>query len=314
MKKSNEFNSEDNVINHDTDNILDFYRRTSQFTDLGLYKNFARSLPNDVNKLCILQRMQTIHPVAYSNQNIRNESNCFWGDMTKVPVYRINYEEDYFPTAQSILAELLRRNPQYNVSRNAKDKINITCRGQSILLASILKAKSIPARVRSGFVNYLKNDGFYYDHWIVEYFDVNENIWKLVDADQHCIDYDIGFDLNNIPSNKFLYGAEAYLSLMNSKINKDNIIYTSNPLTIGLEASIRVMFYDFHCLMNNEIIFLHTPKYLKEKDFNLTIDEFNELTDLANLMLEPESNFDKLKYIWKNENKFRILYGGLNDI
>lgn len=47
---------------------------------------------------------------------------------------------------------------------------------------------------------------------------------------------------------------------------------------------------------------------------NLTINEFNELTDLANLMLEPESNFDKLKYIWKNENKFRILYGGLNDI
>lgn len=309
MEKSNVFNSKDITINYNLDNILDFYKKTSQFTDLGFYKNFAKSLPNEIDKLCLLQRMQTIHPIAYNDKNIRDKNNCFWGDMTKVPIYRIAYEEDYFPTAQSILAELLRRNSQYNINRDAKDKINITCRGQSILLASILKAKGIPSRVRSGFASYIKDDVNFYDHWITEYF--NGSKWILVDADMYGST--LGFDLTNIPRNRFLFGAEAYLSLLNNKINKDKIIYTSNPLTLGVKASIRVMFYDFHCLMNNEIIFLHTPKYLKEKKFNLTINDLNELTDLASLMLTPEENFSKLKYIYDNEYKFRILYGGLND-
>ena len=95
--------------------VLEFYKQTSQFTDLGYYKEFAKNLPNNIEELCVLQRMQIIHPVAYNDSNIRNKSNCFWGDMTKMPITRLDYEEDYFPTAQSIIAELLRKNPNYNI-------------------------------------------------------------------------------------------------------------------------------------------------------------------------------------------------------
>ena len=28
--------------------ILEFYKQTSQFTDLGYYKEFAQNLPNDI--------------------------------------------------------------------------------------------------------------------------------------------------------------------------------------------------------------------------------------------------------------------------
>ena len=108
--------------------------------------------------------------------------------MTKVSVTRLDYEEDYFPTAQSMIAELLRKKPNYAINREAKDKIHITCRGQAILLASILKTKVISARVRSGFAPYIKDDGINYDHWITEYYD------------------------------KFLFGANAYLGLRNNKL------------------------------------------------------------------------------------------------
>lgn len=156
--------------------ILEFYKQTSQFTDLGYYKDFAKKLPDDIEELCLLQRMQIIHPVAYKDKDIRSKSNCFWGDMTKVSVTRLDYEEDYFPTAQSMIAELLRKNPNYAINREAKDKIHITCRGQAILLASILKAKGISARVRSGFAPYIKYDGINYDHWITEYYDDKEKV------------------------------------------------------------------------------------------------------------------------------------------
>jgi len=91
------------------DRILKFYKRTSLYTDLGLYKDFAKKLTNDIDELCVLQRMQIIHPIAYSNPDIRNQSKCFWGDMTKVPITRLDYEDDLFPTASSMLHELLRK-------------------------------------------------------------------------------------------------------------------------------------------------------------------------------------------------------------
>ncbi len=65
--------------------------------------------------------------------------------------------------------------------------------------------------------------------------------------------------------------------------------------------------------MNNEIIFLHLPKYIIDKNFELSEDEFLELDELARLMLEPDKNFDKLNHIWENNEKFRTMSGGMND-
>ena len=292
--------------------ILDFYKQTSLYTDLGLYKEFAKQLTNDIDELCVLQRMQIIHPIAYSDSDIRQQSKCFWGDMTKVPITRLDYEDDLFPAASSMLCELLRKNNEYRVDRKAEDKIHVTCRGQAILLASILKAKGYSARVRSGFAPYIKYDGINYDHWITEYFDENKNRWVLVDADEHCSDHEMGFDLNDIPRDKFIFGAEAYLGMRNNKYKTEEIYYASDPATLGLKASIRGLFYDFHSLMNDEIIFLHLPKYIQDKKFELSEEEYIELDKLAELLLEPDKNFDKILYIWNKEPKFRIMSGALN--
>lgn len=292
--------------------ILEFYKQTSLYTDLGLYKDFAKNLTDNINELCILQRMQIIHPFAYSNPDIRKETKCFWGDMTKVPITRLDYEDDLFPTALSMLSELLRRDNNYCNQRKAENKIHITCRGQAILLAATLKAKGYSARVRSGFSPYIKYDGVNYDHWITEYYDETENRWVLVDADEHCPDHKMGFDLNDIPRDKFLFGAEAYLGMRNKKYKDEEIYYSSDPATLGLKASIKCLFYDFNSLMNNEIIFLHLPKYIQDKKFELSNEEYVELDKLAELLLDPDKNFNELKYIWENNLKFRIMSGALN--
>ena len=64
--------------------------------------------------------------------------------------------------------------------------------------------------------------------------------------------------------------------------------------------------------MNNEIIFLHIPKYIQDKKFELSEEEYKELDDLAELMLEPNKNFEKLQGIWEEKSKFRIMSGALN--
>lgn len=288
--------------------ILEFYKQTSVYTDLGLYKDFACHLTNDIKELAKLQRMQIIHPIIIWH----NLQEGWWDDLGKVPKTSIVFEDDILPTAQSMLAELLRRDSSYNINRKVEDKIHVTCRGEAILLASILKAKGISTRVRSGFAEYLRHDGTYYDHWITEYYDEKENKWMLVDADNQWGDTKIDFDLNDIPRDKFLFGAEAYLNLRQKNMEEENILYASDPVTIGLPAAIRVLFFDFHALMNDEIIFDFVPKYILEKNFNLGEDELKELDELANLMLEPDNNFNKLHEIWNNNLKFRIMSGGLN--
>ena len=293
--------------------ILDFYRKTSPYTDLGYYKEFARNLPDDIEELCFLQRMQIIHPVVFKkDRNIRAKKESFWGDMTEIPVARLDFEDDIFPTAQGVLAELLRKDGCYSAGRKAKDKVHVTCRGQAILLAGILKAKGIPARARSGFAEYIASDGIYRDHWITEYFDEQENRWKLADADMHCPDHEVGMDLNDIPNDRFLFGGNAFLGVREGKIKDEEVQFASVPPTLGLKAAIRGLFYDFHSLMNDEIIFLHMPKYLYEKNFELPEEEYRELDELAELMLNPDGNFKELRKIWDEVPRYRIMAGVLN--
>lgn len=292
--------------------IINFYKQTSLFTDLGNYKDFAIKLPNNLDELCLLQRMQIIHPVAFKIEEIRNNFIHVWGNLDEIPITRLRYEEDYFPTAQSMLAELLRKNPVYSINREAKDKIHITCRGQALLLASTLKAKGFAARVRSGFATYIEKDGINYDHWITEYYNELEKRWILIDADEYFPDYEVNFRMTDIPYDKFIFGAEAYLGVRSGKYKAEEIYYASNPPTLGLKAAIRSLFYDFHSLMNNEIIFLHIPKYIYDKNFELTETELQELDELAKLMINPNENFEVLLNIWSTKLKYRILSGAFN--
>lgn len=294
-----------------SDKLFDIYRQTSAFTELGLYREFAKNLPDDINELCLLQRHQTIHPVGLLNPATRMDKDGFWGDLSEVPLTRLNFEEDYFPTAMSMFAELLRLNPVYSKERTAKDKIHITCRCQAIMLAATLKTKGVPARVRSGFAGYIMNNGECADHWITEYYDEKVNRWILVDPDIHC-DPNIDFDPNDLPREIYLTGAQAYLKLRKGELEEKQISFASWPVTYGIPAAIRGLFYDFHCLMNNEIIFLHQPEYIVKKNFSLSEEEYAELDRLAVLLLNPNENFEKLTHIWETEQKFRILRGALN--
>lgn len=297
-----------------TKNILSFYKKTSPYTDLGLYTDFAKNLPNDIEELCLLQRNQIIHPFDLSNEIMRNDSNSPYGDMTKVSKTSLRYENDIFPTAQAIFAELLRRDKNYSVNRKIEDKVHVCCREQAILLASTLKSKDIPARVRSGFAKYVNTSGTQAgDHWITEYYSYTNKRWTLVDADMYFDKDILDFSLLDIPREKFIFGAEAYLGIRENKFKTEEIYYASSPLTFGINAAIRGLFFDFHSLMNDEIIFLHLPKYIIDKNFQLSEEEYEELDNLAKLMLDPDKNFDALLDIWENNEKFRIMSGGLND-
>ncbi|MHA1332349.1 MAG: transglutaminase domain-containing protein, partial [Candidatus Hodarchaeales archaeon] len=119
------------------DKILNHYLEFSPFTNPGCYREqLKKDLPNDIKKIGLLVRKQLIHRVTLRNGNKGSNVDLKYGDMNKVPWHR-QPEDDYFPTASAILAELYRRDKRGFVKdRKEKNRLVVTCRFVSILTAS----------------------------------------------------------------------------------------------------------------------------------------------------------------------------------
>jgi len=288
--------------------ILDHFREYSQFTYPGLYEKYLKSLPNDIRELGYLVRMQLVHRTTLTDGNTGTNADKKYGDMTRIPWWR-QAEDDNFNTAVAIIAELFRRDVNgFTSKRKAEDKLVLTCRHTAILMASILKAKGIPCRVRSGYAPYFENEGgVSADHWINEYWNKEKNRWVIIDVDGSL--HKTGFDMYDIPADAFDYPALAWLNIREGKVDPDHF-WNAKPAT-GLKVVGWALFYDLHCLMNNEIIYIHNPKYLYHKWDNLEEKDRKELDRLAKVMLAPDKNFDNLVKIWNTKKEYRILKGGL---
>lgn len=287
--------------------IFNHYLQFSQYTDPGIYKDLFKNIPAKIEEIGFLVRKQVIHRNTLKNGNTGSNTDMRYGDMTKVPWYR-QCEDDIFPTAVAMLAELYRRDKRGLVSdRATENKLVVTCRFISILIASILKSKGIPCRVRSGFSPYFnlfrtKST----DHWINQYWNEKDNRWVTIDVDGSLEDY-VKLNLYDLPDNTFDFSAAAWLGTRGGKF--DGRQFKNADGHEGLRVVAWELFYDFHCLMNEEVIYLHRPQYILERFDKLTEEELKEIDDLAMLMQKPDENFDKLTEIWNTNKKFRIMKG-----
>ena len=67
------------------------------------------------------------------------------------------------------------------------------------------------------------------------------------------------------------------------------------------------MFYDFHSIMNNEITFSFQPCFIDGKFDRLSAEDLEGIDALAELMLDPDGNFEALAALWNSNKKYRIL-------
>ncbi len=294
--------------------ILNHYLEFSQYTNPGLYKELLRkSLPDDVKEIGLLVRKQLIHRMTLKNGNAGSNLDLRYGDVAKIPWYR-QPEDDIFITAVAMLAELYRRDQRGLVlDRKAEDKLVLTCRFTSILMASLLKIKGIPARVRSGFVPYFNVEGLPEgksdDHWINQYWNEKEQRWITIDVDGSLEGY-LKFDPYDIPDGTFDFAPDAWLFVRSGKLPGEHFWNAGG--NGGLIAIAWELFYDFHCLMNDEIIYMHTPEITNFGKFeHLSENQLVEIDNLARLMQNPDLNFNELQEIWESKKEFRLLKGAL---
>lgn len=302
------------VVNmHDL--ILKHYLEFSTFTYPGLYQDKLKNeLPDDVREIGLLVRRNFIHRSTLAAGNVGTNADLRFGDMAQVPWWR-QPEDDILVTAAAMLAELYRRDERgFVADREPQNKLVLTCRFVSIMMASILKSKGIPARVRSGNASYFdmgELGNVSTDHWINQYWSKRENRWVTIDVDG-SLSLKEKFDPYDLPDGKFDFPAEAWLSTRAGKLDPQHF-HNAKPAK-GAIVVLWSLFYDFHSLMNNEIIYTHGPAggYGGDDKFNkLTGQELAKIDNLARLMQKPDDNFDELVKIWETEKDFRLLIGGL---
>ncbi|MFD3615063.1 transglutaminase domain-containing protein [Streptomyces sp. NPDC058676] len=184
---------------------LAFYAAQSDFSDPGALAHHYASLPDDPAELARVVRDLMIHRVegeafgyAISQDRLHNDAETRYVD----DILRIVVERDDAPLAQ-------RRPP--------RDRFVGVCRDFTLLHCSFLRHRGVPARLRSGFADYFRADGFHCDHVVTEYWDEKRGTWLLADAqlaDPALLDdLNVDFDPMDVPRERFLVAGEAWRAI-----------------------------------------------------------------------------------------------------
>ena len=151
-------------FNETDESVLDFYRQYSPFTDPGEYEYLYENLPDSLPELCSLIKSQYL--------------NYGWElDMYRDQIPKERWNESLkYPTVKSALKGLIFYDSRGLVKdRKPEDRLMLICRDNATLLASILKYRGIPVRVRYGNAAYLI-PGFHAGHVICEVWNEGEKL------------------------------------------------------------------------------------------------------------------------------------------
>ncbi|HRH23138.1 MAG TPA: transglutaminase domain-containing protein [Candidatus Magasanikbacteria bacterium] len=291
--------------------ILTFYKQFGMYTNPGLYQDYLKNdLPDDIKEIGLLMRKSLIHRSSLDEGNTGTNTDLRFGDMTKVPWWR-QTEDDLLQTAPAMLAELFRRDKRgLALQRKAENKLILTCRYTAILVASILKSKGIPCRVRSGHADYFGAGKVSADHWINQYWNAKEKRWVTIDVDGSLSMKNENIDPYEVKEGEFDFPAQTWLAIRKKKINPKRF-YNAGGV-YGAVTVLWALFYDLHSLMNSEIYYKHLPRMSRLPNFRkLTESELKKIDHLAKLMLDPDTNFNELQRIYSTNKEYRLLTGGL---
>lgn len=178
---------------------LTYFTQHGPMSTPGTHASLFDNLPTSIPDLVKLVQGVTIH--------------VFWMERYgfKAPPERM--AELQLRSMEKRLARTLELDPRpLTEPRPIEKKLIGNCRDHSLLLVSMLRHQGIPARARCGFGVYFLPDHFE-DHWVVEYWNTEQNRWVFVDAQLDELQQDamkISFDVLDIPRDQFIVGGKAW--------------------------------------------------------------------------------------------------------
>lgn len=179
----------------------EFYRTQSPVSDPGRYAQLYAALSDGPAELARIVRGLIIHRVE--------------GPLFDYEIARERLHDDAETRyIDDILGLLVQRDAApLSAPRRLEDRFVGICRDFALLLCSFLRAKGVPARIRSGFANYFGDDReMFGDHVVTEYWDATRG-WLLADAQLVDGCHDTGLDPLDVPRDRFLVAGKAWQAI-----------------------------------------------------------------------------------------------------
>jgi hypothetical protein len=257
--------------------VLEFYRQFSSYTDPGDHAHLYDGLPESIGGVCELIKKQLIHPLEL-------------GELRNRVAEERHYEDTVYVTVEAMLAGLLGHDPRGLIpERMPEDRIFVACVHHAMLFASIMKHRGVPARIRCGFAPYIGDAVGVHDlhpgHAICEVWDAKKKRWMLVDPDRRMVD---------IPRDRFEFASDVWRKHRAGRIDSGK--YRSYRAG-GDYAIVHMLCLDLRCVLNNEVSYWLDPTVADDPD--VVIDEIEQdrleiLDRLADLLGRPDGHLEEL--------------------
>lgn len=268
--------------------VLEFYKQYSSFTDPGEYSYLYKNLPDSLPELCRLIKAQFVHPFSDLPQ-YRHQ----------IPEERWNEWITMYPNVQSILKGLLSYDSSgFIYNRKPENRLILGCREYAIVLASVLKYRGIPARVRAGHAGYIE-PGLHVSHAICEVWNKKEERWMLVDP---------GLDMIDFKREQFDFSNEVWLKMQKGDINPD--LYMAPPNIAGMISIAGKISPDLSSLLGTEFIITQYAPIMDaclESNNQFSAEQIEILNRICKLMSTLDAkNLSELQEIYKNTPQVQL--------
>jgi hypothetical protein len=302
--------------------ILEYYRQPGIVTKIDKYSDFTQWLTADPEAICQVAQGLIIHDS--------------WLDKYGIEFKKENFYPQKTAFMQDILDKALELdNSNLAIPRAPDKRVIACCREFATLMCALLRAKGIPARSRCGFAVYFGWSGEYSDHWYCEYWNGSRWVmmdpqldplqesfvkyWASQDEKQSMIYQENiqNFNPRNLTGEDF-YTAGRVWKLCREKKLDDMKCGISSPINPkwGIDSLYGLWFVrgnllrDFAALNKVETVpyLVRISKGLNWKswrlvgasDKDLADDDWRTLDEIAELTIDADKNFIKIRDLYKN--------------
>jgi len=216
--------------------------------------------------------------------------------------------ESHMRPTEVMLNRILALDPRpLSVARPVDKRLIGVCRHFAVLLATVLRVKQIPARVRCGFGAYF-NPGYFEDHVVCEIWDDTERRWRKVDAQFDEVwrkALHIDHDVLDVPYDRFLIAADAWVLCREGKADPKKFGIFNGNLR-GLWFIARNLVHDVASLNKMELLRWDDWGAMPKPFERLSNDQLEYFDQLAALTKAPDATLDRLRGLYEDDKRLHV--------
>lgn len=194
------------------------------------------------------------------------------------------------------------------VAREPDHRLPCVCRHFSVMLASMLQSRNVPARARAGFGAYF-NAGKFEDHWVCEYWNAAQKRWVLVDAQLDALQrktFHVNFDPLDVPRTSFIIAGDAWQMCRSGRADPVNFGLSMVPGLQGLWFIAGNVVRDLASLNGIAMLPWDVWGAMDKDDASCSGEKGALLDRVAALTLAGDDAFPEVRAIYESDDRLRV--------